>query len=160
MSKAENNPRPTRRPMRNVPSASPPAQRATTDGPPVVRSRFSTSGEQRMHRTIVLAFAPLHKAAFGVAMGVVCGLALAIATVGDMWLDPQRRVGLGLLGEYFYGYTVSPIGIVVGFLWAAAVGFVGGWFMAFTRNTMMALWLLYFRVRADWKATGDFLDHI
>lgn len=149
--------------MRNVPSASPPpppAQGVTTGGPPVVRRRFSTSGEQRMHRTIVLAFAPLHKAAFGVAMGVVCGLALAIATVGDMWLDPQRRVGLGLLGEYFYGYTVSPIGIVVGFLWAAAVGFVGGWFMAFTRNAMMALWLLYFRVRADWKATGDFLDHI
>jgi hypothetical protein len=156
MSNTENDPRP----MRNISSAAPLAQRVTAGVSPGTRNRFSASGERRMHRTLVLAFAPLHKAAFGVAMGAVCGLALAIATAGDMWLDPQRRMELGLLGQYFYGYTVSPVGIVVGFLWAAAVGFVAGWFVAFARNAIMALWLLYFRVRADWRATGDFLDHI
>jgi hypothetical protein len=118
------------------------------------------TGELSMRHTVVLGFAPLHKAAFGVAVGVVCGLALALATAGDLVLDPQRRIGLDLVSQYFYGYSVSPMGIIVGFLWAAAVGFVGGWFMAFSRNAIMAMWVLYFRARADWMATGDFLDHI
>jgi hypothetical protein len=118
------------------------------------------TGELSMQRTVVLGFAPLHKAAFGVAVGVVCGLALALATAGDLVLDPQRRIGLDLVSQYFYGYSVSPMGIIVGFLWAAGVGFVGGWFMAFSRNAIMAMWVLYFRARADWMATGDFLDHI
>jgi len=169
MSEAGNNPHP----MRNTPSPSgqnaPGGNRrrdsvgghaAATVGAPVRGGRLSTTGDQRMNRRIVLAFAPLHKAAFGVAVGVVCGLALAVATVADLLLDPQRRVGLDLLSQYFYGYHVSPAGVGIGFLWAAAVGFVAGWFMAFTRNAMMALWVLYFRARADWIATGDFLDHI
>jgi hypothetical protein len=118
------------------------------------------TGELSMRHTVVLGFAPLHKAAFGVAVGVVCGLALALATAGDLVLDPQRRIGLDLVSQYFYGYSVSPMGIIVGFLWAAAVGVVGGWFMAFSRNAIMAMWVLYFRARADWMATGDFLDHI
>lgn len=167
MSEAGNN----QRPMRNIPSTPPSGQDGPVDdrvgghvaetiGAPIRGSRFSTTGEQRMSRRIVLAFAPLHKAAFGVAVGAVCGVALAVVTIADLLLDPQRRVGLDLISQYLYGYTVSPAGVVIGFLWATVVGFVAGWFMAFTRNAMMALWVLYFRARADWIATGDFLDHI
>lgn len=120
----------------------------------------SATEERSVSRAIVLAFAPLHKAAFGAAVALVGGMAFALATLGDMLLDPQHRAGLDLVSEYFYGYTVSPTGVVIGFLWAAVVGFVGGWFLAFARNAVMALWVLYFRARADWLATGDFLDHI
>lgn len=126
----------------------------------VIGIDISAVAEERVDRAIVLAFAPLHKAAFGAALGIVSGTVFALVTLGDMWLDPQRRAGLDLFGEYFYGYTVSPSGIIIGFFWAAAVGFVGGWFLAFARNAIMALWVLYFRLRADWLATGDFLDYI
>jgi hypothetical protein len=67
---------------------------------------------------------------------------------------------LDLLAQYFDGYTVSILGALVGGAWGFVVGFVAGWFVAFARNAVMALWVIYFRARADWQRTNDFLDYI
>lgn len=109
---------------------------------------------------LVLAFAPLHKRAFGMAVGFTLGLLVALITAAGTVLDPEGRVPIGLLSEYFYGYSVSWLGALIGAGWAFFVGFVGGWFIAFARNLVLAAWIFIVRARADLKATRDFLDHI
>lgn len=121
---------------------------------------LTATGEQRVVRAVTRAFAPLDKAALGVAVGIVTAVALAAATLLDFAVDPAGRAQLGLLREYFYGYSVSLAGAACIAAWGFAVGFVAGWFTAFVRNAVMALWILYIRARAEWRATRDFLDYI
>ncbi len=116
--------------------------------------------EQAVERALVLAFAPLHKLYLGVAFGVAFATLLVLVTVVSLLRDPTDSVGLRVLDGYFYGYSVSWPGIFIGAAWAGAVGFVGGWFLAFSRNFVLATWLLYIRARATLRGTRDFLDHI
>lgn len=113
-----------------------------------------------MERALALAFAPLHKAAFGVAIGIAGALVLFSLTVAGLVLDPAGRTNLALLAEYLAGYEQSWPGALIGAAWGFFVGFVAGWFFAFTRNLVLAIWLLIVRARADIAATRDFLDHI
>ena len=121
---------------------------------------LTVAGEQRLARRIELAFAPLHKAALGLATGIAFGGTVAAATLLDLILDPGRQIPLTLLSQYFYGYRVSLLGALIGGVWGLLVGFVAGWFVAFARNAAMALWVIYFRARAEWQRTHDFLDYI
>ena len=116
--------------------------------------------DERLPRDLALAFAPLHKAAFGAAIGAASGLLVFAVTVVYLLRGGHPPLNLGLLAEYFYGYTVSWPGAVVGLLWGGAVGFVAGWFLAFCRNVALAasIWLL--RTRTELEQTRDFLDHI
>lgn len=116
--------------------------------------------EKAVERAMVLAFAPLHKRVFGIAIGTACATLIAVATVMSMFLDPSDGVGLGILRAYFRGYSISPAGVLIGAAWAFGVGFIGGWFLAFWRNFFLATWLLYIRVRANLLQTREFLDHI
>lgn len=111
-------------------------------------------------RDLVLAFAPLHKAALGVALGLAAAVALFGITAMHLVMRPQRGLDLSLLSQYFAGYEVSWAGALIGAAWGFFVGFVAGWFTAFTRNLVVAIWLLIVRARADMEATRDFLDHI
>ena len=116
--------------------------------------------ELAVERALVLVFAPLHKRIFGIAVGVACGALIAAVTLVGMLVDPADHIGLAILRVYFRGYAVSAAGMLIGAAWAFAVGFVGGWFLAFSRNFVLATWLLYIRVRANLMQTRDFLDHI
>ena len=58
------------------------------------------------------------------------------------------------------GYDVSVFGAVVGAGWAFGVGFFWGWFAAFSRNLVYAIWLMTLRIRTDFSTSRDFLDHI
>lgn len=116
--------------------------------------------EQIMERDLALAFAPLHKAALGIATGTAAGLAVFLVTAAHLLLAPEGQTGLQLLGQYFAGYELSWTGALIGAAWGGFVGFVAGWFCAFTRNLIVAVWLLIVRARADMEATRDFLDHI
>ena len=40
------------------------------------------------------------------------------------------------------------------------VGFVGGWFLAFCRNFVLAATVFWVRTKANLAASRDFLDHI
>lgn len=116
--------------------------------------------DQAVAPTMALAFAPVHKRAFGTALGLAAGLLVATVTVVTLLRAPSARAGVELLGNFFYGYTVSPAGILVGFAWGFFVGYVVGWFTAFCRNLAIALTLFAARTRADLSATRDFLDHV
>ena len=117
-----------------------------------------SSGAEELPPSMALAFAPIHKRAFGVAIGAAAGLLFLAATV--VVLLRGTDVGLYLLSEYFYGYSVSWTGALIGLLWGFAVGFIAGWFVAFCRNLALAISIFISRTRSELHATADFLDHI
>ena len=109
-----------------------------------------------------LAFAPLHKRALGMAIGSACGLLIFAVTAVHVIRNPapDHALNLGLLREYFYGYSVNWLGAFIGLLWGWLVGFVAGWFVAFCRNFVIAVSIFITRTRAELQETRDFLDHI
>lgn len=114
---------------------------------------------EEIPQELVLAFAPLHKRAFGMAVGLTFGSLVFLVTVVAI-LRPGYPELVPLMSQYFYGYSVSWIGAVVGFAWAWFAFFVAGWFTAFLRNLIIAvnMWIGYAREEMD--QTRDFLDHI
>ena len=111
-------------------------------------------------RQVMLAFAPVHKRAMGVATGVATALFVAVATLITVIDDPAQRFPLQLRGAYFYGFDLSWRGLFVGTGWGFTVGFVAGWFIAFCRNLAVAISIFAIRTRAEISQTRDFLDHI
>ena len=69
----------------------------------------------------------LNGRAWGIALGVLFGLALFLATNVLVWQGGEN-VGqhLGLLGAYFPGYSVSFGGSLIGFVYAFVVGYATG----------------------------------
>jgi len=123
-------------------------------------NRIDREAEEVLPGELALAFGPLHKRALGVAVGAACGAIVFLLTVFHVLVRPDPALQLGLLREYFTGYSVSWGGAFVGGLWAFAVGFVVGWFTAFTRNFVIATSIFITRTRQELAATRDFLDHI
>lgn len=115
-----------------------------------------TSPELTVERT----FLPLHKRAFGTATGLVAAIIVFALTVITIARPGENVFGLGLLGQYFTGYSLSWQGAFIGAAWAGFTGFVMGWFLAFCRNAFVAIMIVYVRTRAEFEQTRDFLDHI
>lgn len=113
-----------------------------------------------LEQAVALAFAPLHKRAFGVAVGATAALLLALATSVSIVVPSARRFPLELLGQYFTGYSISWSGLVIGSAWAFFVGFVAGWFVAFARNLVLATAAFLITARAELESNRNFLDHI
>lgn len=108
---------------------------------------------------LTLAFAPLHKAAFGTAVGVASGLLVFGVTAATLLMSGPTP-DLQLLAVYFRGYSVSWPGAMVGAAWGWFVGFVFGWFAAFCRNLVLAVSIFLIRTGLERERTRDFLDHI
>ena len=106
------------------------------------------------------AFARVHKRALGVAVGLTTGFLLFIVTMGHVAVDQSQAELLGLLSQYFYGYSVSPTGALIGLAWGFFTGFVAGWFAAFAHNFATAVVVFALRTKAELAQTNDFLDHI
>ena len=124
------------------------------------RSPAAGAPAETLPPKLALAFAPLHKRAFGWAIGSACGVLVFAVTAVPLILRPAHEFQLALLAQYFYGYTVSWPGAFVGLAWGVVVGFVAGWFTAFCRNLVVAASMFLVRTRADLRSTREFLDHI
>ncbi|NOT09712.1 MAG: hypothetical protein HOP28_16080 [Gemmatimonadales bacterium] len=109
---------------------------------------------------LFLAFAPIHKAAFGVAIGVVSALVVFLLTAIVLLRHQEQVIPLELLSVYLKGYSVSWTGALKGAAWGGIGGFVFGWFAAFCRNLALAISLFVIRSRAELAQTRDFLDHV
>ncbi len=118
------------------------------------------SMEQTIESTVQLAFARLHKAAFGIAAGVAAAVVMGVLTLLVLVSPPAKGFPLGLLDQYLVGYTVSWPGLLIGMGWGFLVAFVAGWFVAFCRNLTLAVMAFSIRARAELAATRTFLDHI
>jgi len=126
---------------------------------PESQFEMATEAEPALDEPLLLAFAPLHKRAFGLAIGIVAGLLLFVVTAFQV-LVPSEGLSTGLLAQYFQGYSVSWKGAFIGMAWGFGVGFVMGWFVAFVRNLVIATSVFITRTREELRATRDFLDHI
>ena len=82
----------------------------------------------------------LNAKVFGLTLGIVCGLALFLAT-NWLVLKGGKPVGphLALLSQYFIGYRVSFPGSFVGFLYGFALGTMTGSFVGWFYNKIVAL---------------------
>ncbi len=116
---------------------------------------------ERLPDNLLLAFAPLHRMAMGIAAGAVGGSLLFLLTLflvakGGYPIGPNMK----LLGQFFFGYDVTVAGSFIGLLWGFAAGFVAGYGFAVVRNIAVWLWLTVIRSEAEMDQYGDFLDHI
>jgi hypothetical protein len=114
--------------------------------------------DRTLSTKLVQAFAPIHKSALGVAVGITAAALIFALTVFHVVFQPTTAPKIDLLGQYFFGYTVSWTGAAIGSFWAFVTGFVAGWFVAFVRNFTLAVWLLVIKARA--ALSQPFLDHI
>jgi hypothetical protein len=104
--------------------------------------------------------APVHKRLLGMAVGLTVGGLVFALTAFHVIMQPTAGLNIGLLNQYFYGYTVSWPGAAIGAFWGMVGGFVAGWFLAFVRNVYVAAHMWYVSARAELAITRDFLDHI
>src|SRR5438477_636119 len=73
---------------------------------------------------VALACAPVHKRALGMAVGLVAGICVFVLTAFHIALQPiGEGLNVGLLAQYFYGFTVSWTGSAIGFGWAFLPGY-------------------------------------
>ena len=146
----------------SAPSGPPEIPRGPGAGEPVTAARPAPSGEDldSTARALRLAFAPLHKRAFGIAVGAACALFIFALTAFHVVFEPEGGLRIALLRAYFYGYEQSWTGALIGTAWGFGVGFVMGWFIAFCRNLIIAVSVFLTRTRAELEQTREFLDHI
>ena len=111
-------------------------------------------------RPLLRAFAPLHKTALGMACGVVLGGMICALTLASVIQGRYPSPNLGLLGQFFWGYSISWRGVFSGLLWGWGLGFLLGWGFALVRNAVVWIWLMVIRSRAEMEEYSDFLDHL
>ena len=106
-------------------------------------------------------FPRVDRVALAGAAGLAGGLALFLATMA-LVLKGGAVVGptLGLLGQYFPGYTVTPSGAVLGLLYGFAVGGLLGWTFALLRNTTILLYIAIVRRRVELGLLRRFLEFV
>src|SRR3989442_4958250 len=105
-----------------------------------------------------LAFAPLHKRAFGVALGIATGLVCFAITTVYLIRAPEPPFQLALLAEYFYGFTVSWRGAFVALAWGFFVGVVAGLVVGVCRHLAIATLLVVSRTHAEVNASPTLHD--
>ncbi len=106
-------------------------------------------------------FPKLDRAALGCSVGAVGGIALFLATA-ILLLKGGPVVGptLSLLGQYLPGYTVTPVGSLLGLIYGFTVGWVLGWGFALLRNTTLLLYIAIVRRRAEFGLLRRFLEFV
>jgi hypothetical protein len=110
-------------------------------------------------KAIIEAFAKLDRTALGVALGTLCGLIVFLATI-ILIIKGGEVVGpnLALLGQFFFGYSVTPTGAFIGLVYGTIVGFVIGWLVGFLRNSLVSVYLLALRTKANLTSSLDSID--
>ena len=88
----------------------------------------------------------LNVKAFALAFGLVWGLGLFILT---WWIIAFEGVTneITVIGRLYRGYNISPLGSVIGLIWALVDGSIGGAIFAWLYNLIAA--------RTSAKATAE-----
>ena len=106
--------------------------------------RPQDGASENIDELILARLLRLNAAVQGTVTGILLGLVIFLAT---NWLilkalifsEPTVPVGphLALLGQYFIGYNVSFPGSIVGFGYAFAIGFIGGYLTSIIYNRLV-----------------------
>ena len=73
--------------------------------------------------------------AFGLACGIICGLAVFTMTWWIMLFEGSTGE-LVFIGHIYRGYCVSPLGSVIGLVWGFFDGLIGGVIFAWLYNLL------------------------
>jgi hypothetical protein len=73
--------------------------------------------------------------AFALACGLVWGAVLFLSTWWLIALDGSS-LDITFLGRVYRGYTITPLGSVIGFIWALVDGIIGGAILAWVYNKL------------------------
>jgi len=116
--------------------------------------------EEVLEGTLTEVFLKLDRVAMGLSLGLTSGALLFLATL-ILVLKGGGHVGptLGLLGQYFPGYTVTGAGSMLGLLYGFVTGFVVGWCFAFLRNATVFLYMAVVHRRAELQALRRLLEY-
>lgn len=101
--------------------------------------------DKRLDDIVLTRLLRLNAKIQGLVTGILLGLAIFLAT---NWLilqgptigsEGQPLVGphLGLLGQYFIGYSVTFLGSLIGFAYGFVIGFVGGYLLCTIYNWLV-----------------------
>lgn len=75
----------------------------------------------------------LRKRSLGIAIGLVWGFAVMLATWWLLFIGaPGTKISL--LGSFYLGYTFSFVGSLIGLVWGFIDGFVCGFLIAWIYN--------------------------
>ena len=115
--------------------------------------------EESEDTVIEVAFAKIDPLALGVAVGVVSGLGVFMASA-ILLLKGGPVVGprLSLLGNYFFGYDITWGGAFLGLLEAGVVGFAVGSLAAGLRNWALKVYAKIVRWRGERDDRRHLLD--
>jgi protoporphyrinogen oxidase len=121
----------------------------------------STELTGTMRDALAQVFAKLDPAAFGMAMGLAGGFLLMLATLflvvkGGLVVGPR----LGLLGQFYPGYSVTWSGSGFGLLYGVVTGFIVGWSFAYLRNITMFIYVVFTQRRAELSTLRRIFDYI
>jgi hypothetical protein len=117
-------------------------------------ARTSVSDE-----VIIQAFARIDRSALGLAVGILWGVGIFTATIvllfrGGEVVGPN----LALLGQFFFGYTVTLSGAFIGLVYGLIAGFIVGWLIAFLRNLLMSIYLITLKTKANLTSSLGSID--
>ncbi len=111
--------------------------------------------------TVTKVFGKLDRFGCGLATGLTTGLALLI---GTLWLAATGGDVVGpnaqLLDQFFPGYTVTPLGAVIGLAYGFCVGYMAGYVFAFLRNTILFLWVAMLHSHVERRLLRRLLDYL
>jgi hypothetical protein len=95
----------------------------------------------------------------GLAVGTLSGVGVFLATV-ILVIKGGEVVGpnLALLGQFFFGYTVTITGAFIGLVYGFIVGFVVGWLIALLRNALVSGYLIALKTKANLTSSLDSID--
>jgi protoporphyrinogen oxidase len=115
---------------------------------------------ERLADVLSEAFPKLDRVALGIALGLASGLTLFLATL-MLVLKGGEVVGprLGLLAQYFPGYTVTAEGSLLGLLYGFVAGFVVGWSAAFLRNATVFVYMAARQRRTEHQLMRKLLEY-
>jgi len=99
--------------------------------------------EARVEEELARVFLRIDRVALGLATGVLGGVGLFGATLALVLMGgPVVGPTLGLLGQYFPGYSVTVLGSVIGLFYGSISGFAVGWLFAALRNAIVFVYLV------------------
>lgn len=114
-----------------------------------------------VREALAQVFSKLDPVAFGLAVGIVAGLVLFLATL-FLVLKGGDSIGpnLQLLGQFLPGYSVTTLGSLLGLAYGFVFGFFAGWGFAVIRNTSMFLHFAIIQRRAELSVLRRIFDYI
>jgi protoporphyrinogen oxidase len=117
--------------------------------------------EEALEQVLSEVFLKLDRVALGLSLGMASGALLFLATVA-LLLKGGATVGptLGLIGQFFPGYSVTPAGSLLGLVYGFVTGFVAGWTFGLLKNATTFFYAALVYRRAEFRAMRRILEFL